>query len=251
MKKIIISSIVLVLALVAAGCSSNSAELPGTDWQLASIGEKPVISSAMPTLSFGKDLAFTSSDGCNQLSGTYSVSGSSLTFKLGPSTLMACPEDVMKQADTFTQGLSNTASYRMDKATLVLRDAQGADLMMFAIRVPPTLTSGTWEAVNVNNGNQAVVGLVSDTTITAIFGNDGSLSGNAGCNTYNTSYKTDGNKIKIEPAATTMMACPEEVMAQEFQYLKALENASVYSIRNNQLEFRDAEDAMQVLYNLK
>jgi len=251
MKKIIVSSIVLVLALVAAGCSSNSADLPGTDWQLASINEKPVISSAMPTLSFGKDLAFTSWDGCNQLSGTYAVSGSSLTFKLGPSTLMACPEDVMKQADAFVQGLSNTASYRGDKATLVLRNVQGADLMMFAIRVPPTLTSGTWEAVNVNNGKQAVVGLVSDTTITAIFGSDGSLSGNAGCNTYNTSYKTDGNKIKIEPAATTMMACPEEVMAQEFQYLKALENASVYSIRNNQLEFRDAQDAMQVLYNYK
>ena len=64
------------------------------------------------------------------------MSGSSLTFKLGPSTLMACPEDVMKQADAFIQGLSDTASYQMDKASLVLRDAQGADLMVFAVQVP-------------------------------------------------------------------------------------------------------------------
>ncbi len=55
---------------------------------------------------------FPGSDGCNRISGTYAVSGSSLTFKLGPSTLMACPEDVMKQADDFTKGLSETASYR-------------------------------------------------------------------------------------------------------------------------------------------
>ncbi len=122
---------------------------------------------------------------------------------------------------------------------------------MFAVQVPLSLTSGTWDAVNVNNGKEAVVGLVAGSKITAIFKSDGTLSGNAGCNNYNTTYKTDGNKIKIEPAASTMMACAEDVMAQEFQYLTALENASVYSIRNNQLEFRSAQDAMQVLYNLE
>ncbi len=252
MKKIVFGSIIMLLVLMAAGCSSTtSSELPGTNWQLASLGGTPVLSNAVPTLSFGEDMAFSSSDGCNRVSGTYTLSGSSLTFKLGPSTLMACPEDVMAQADAFTQGLSNTASYRMDKATLVLRDAKGADLMEFAVQVPVALTSGTWNAVNVNNGKEAVVGLVDGSQITAIFKDDGTLSGSGGCNNYNTTYTTDGNKIKIAPAASTMMACEEDVMAQEFQYFQALEITSVYSIQNNQLEFRDDAGAMQVLYNLE
>ncbi len=251
MKKIVFSSLVVLLALVAAGCAATPSELPGTAWQLATLGDAPVIDGVAPTLSFATDGTFSSWDGCNQLSGTYVVSGSSLTFKLGPSTLMACPEDVMNQASAFSQGLGNTASYRMDGTNLVLRDAQGADLMKFAVQVPVSLTSGTWNAVNVNNGKEAVVGLVADSKITAIFKSDGTLSGNAGCNNYNTTYKTDGNKIKIEPAASTMMACEEDVMAQEFQYLKALENASVYSIQNTRLEFRDAQGAMQVLYDLE
>jgi heat shock protein HslJ len=241
----------LSLLILLSGCAAAQANLPGTNWQMVSVGGTPAIANAAPTLSFGENSMLTGWDGCNQFTGSYTVNGSSLTIQPGASTLMACPEDIMNQATLFTKGLGETSSYKADKANMTLKNASGADLMEFAVLVPPSLTSGTWEAVNVNNGNQAVVGLVSDTTITAIFGSDGSLSGNAGCNTYNTSYKTDGNKIKIEPAATTMMACPDEVMAQEFQYLKALESASVYSIRNNQLEFRDAQDAMQVLYNLK
>ncbi|NTW08738.1 MAG: META domain-containing protein, partial [Anaerolineaceae bacterium] len=47
------------------------------------------------------------------------------------------------------------------------------------------------------------------------------------------------------------MACEDDIMTQEFQYLQALEKASVYSIQNNQLEFRDDSGAMQVLYNLE
>jgi heat shock protein HslJ len=252
MKKIVFGSMVILLALVLAGCSSStSSELPGTNWQLSSLGGTPVLSSAVPTLSFGEDQTFSSSDGCNRVSGTYSVSGSSLTFKLGPSTLMACPEDVMKQADAFTKGLSDTASYQMDKTSLVLRDSKGADLMVFAVQVPVALTSGTWNAVNVNNGKEAVVGLVEGSQITAIFKDDGTLSGSGGCNNYSTTYTTDGNKIKIQPAASTMMACEDDIMTQEFQYLQALEKASVYSIQNNQLEFRDDSGAMQVLYNLE
>lgn len=251
MKKIVFGSMILLLALAAAGCSSTSAALPGTDWQVVTLGETPAIAGADPTLSFATDGTVSGWDGCNRFGGTYKESGSSLTITLGPSTLMACPDAIMAQATTFTEGLGQTASYKMDKANLTLKDSKGADIMGFAVVVPASLTGGTWQATLLNNGKQAVSGVVEGSTITAIFGTDGSLTGNGGCNNYNTTYKTDGNKITIQPAASTMMACADDVMKDEANYFNALTKATTYTISNGELELRDDSGALWVAYLLK
>jgi heat shock protein HslJ len=40
------------------------------------------------------------------------------------------------------------------------------------------------------------------------FGTDGKLSGSTGCNSFNGSYKEDGNQLYLDPGALTRMACP-------------------------------------------
>ena len=123
--------------------------------------------------------------------------------------------------------------------------------MELAVVVPASLTGGTWQATLLNNGKQAVSGVVEGSTITAIFGTDGSLTGNGGCNNYNTTYKTDGNKITIQPAASTMMACADDVMKDEANYFNALTKATTYTISNGELELRDDSGALWVAYLLK
>ena len=54
-----------------------------------------------------------------------------------------------------------------------------------------------------NNGKQAVVSVLADTKVTAVFGKSGSLTGFAGCNDYNASYKASAPKIYIGPVAST------------------------------------------------
>jgi heat shock protein HslJ len=44
---------------------------------------------------------------------------------------------------------------------------------------------------------------------------DGSLSANAGCNTMNGGYELDGSTLQVESMAMTMMACEEQLMAQD------------------------------------
>ena len=57
--------------------------------------------------------------------------------------------------------------------------------------------------------------LVPDTTISLVF-EDGNLSANAGCNTMSAAYEvTDGNIAWSGPAAATMMACSDELTAQD------------------------------------
>ncbi len=78
--------------------------------------------------------------------------------------------------------------------------------------------------------------VLSTAPITAEFAADGTLSGSAGVNTYNTSYKTEGESIEIgEQIATTMMAGPDDAMKQEADYLTTLPTAATFNIRGDEL----------------
>ena len=52
---------------------------------------------------------------------------------------------------------------------------------------------------------------------------DGQLTGNAGCNTFNASYTVTGDAIEIGPVMSTKMACEEPMASVEAAYLAALE----------------------------
>lgn len=78
--------------------------------------------------------------------------------------------------------------------------------------------------------------VLSTAPITAEFAADGTLSGSAGVNTYNTGYKTEGESIEIdEQIATTMMAGPDDAMRQETDYLTTLPTAATFSLKGDEL----------------
>jgi heat shock protein HslJ len=112
------------------------------------------------------------------------------------------------------------------------------------------LAGTSWEVTGYNNGKQAVVSVTLGTTLTAEFGAGGTLSGNAGCNDYTASYKTEGKKISIGPAATTRKMCaePPNIMEQEMQYLQALSTAATYRIDGSNMELRTADGALAATF---
>ncbi|NWG15022.1 MAG: META domain-containing protein [Chloroflexi bacterium] len=65
-------------------------------------------------------------------------------------------------------------------------------------------------------------------TITLEFGEDGRAGGSSGCNTYGANYTADAGSISFSAAVSTLMACAEDAMAQERDYLAALEAATAY-----------------------
>ena len=129
--------------------------------------------------------------------------------------------------------------------TLTLAGADGKTLASYKAQ-SQDLAGTNWEVVGYNNGKQAVTSVLLNTTITASFGKDGNLTGNAGCNDYNGPYKVDGNKVTIGPLASTMKFCndPAGVMDQESQYLAALQSAATYLMEGNVLELRTADGAL-------
>ena len=108
----------------------------------------------------------------------------------------------------------------------------------------------TWQLLSYNNGKEAVVSVLNGTEITAIFGEDGGLSGFAGCNNYSSAYEVDGDAITIGPAAATRKFCaePEGTMEQEAAYLAALETAASFRIEGDSLELRAEDGALVADY---
>src|SRR5688572_29153101 len=99
------------LAAVVAACSGSSgsaspsaaagAGLTGKTWQLTAITEKvPAFQGVVPaedqanyTIEFKSDVSFSAKADCNQLSGSYTTSGTNgLTIVPGPMTMAMCLE---------------------------------------------------------------------------------------------------------------------------------------------------------------
>ncbi len=236
-------------AAPAAGSAANN-PLAGTSWTLATLGGEAPLADTETTLNFGEDGRVSGSDGCNRFSTSYTVDGDSITIApSGASTMMACPEPVMNQAQAFAAALGAAATYAVDDSSLTLQDSAGTAVATFDA-VSTDLAGTAWTVNSYNNGKQAVVGVFADTTLTILFGESGQISGSGGCNNYSGGYKSDGaGSIEIGPLVSTMMACadPEGIMDQETQFLAALQAATVYRLDGSTLELRNAEGALQVM----
>ena len=81
--------------------------------------------------------------------------------------------------------------------------------------------------------------MLEGTEITAVFDRaEGRVHGSAGCNTYSGDYQISDSKLSIPLIVSTEMGClePEGIMEQELQYLKTLQAAESYEIRDGKLE---------------
>ena len=121
-------SLVVVLSLAVVGavmlaCSSGSG-LTGKAWQwTASTTQAPASQSVVPdpenyTIQFNADGSFNAKADCNQVNGTYTSSGSSLTIVPGPSTMAFCGEESLDAL--YIAGLGSTTSYAIANNQLTL-----------------------------------------------------------------------------------------------------------------------------------
>ena len=103
------------------------------------------------------------------------------------------------------------------------------------------LTSSVWQLSQYLNKQGEVVPVLEGTEITAVFGEDRSLLGSSGCNTYTANYTTEGRAIAIGSVAATEKACdePEGVMEQESVYITALAVVLGWSVEDTQLVLTD------------
>ncbi|MBN8509910.1 MAG: META domain-containing protein [Burkholderiales bacterium] len=231
----------------AAAPAGPPRDLEGSAWTLAWVPGFELPAQPLATLRFEGGRA-AGTDGCNRYTTGYTRTPGQLRFGAKQAaTLMACPPLAEAVATRFGAVLVETAAYRTESDTLTLLDAAGQPLARLQEQ-PNRIAGSSWQVSSVNNGRQAVVGVIAGTRLTMVFGADGRLSGSAGCNTYGASYTADGSAIRVGPPAATRKACaePEGVMAQEAAFLAALQTAATQRLEGDWLELRTAGGALAV-----
>ena len=255
-RLLLAAMVIALVALALVGCASardDSAALEGRVWQATEIrtakGLVPAPDAGGPTTEFvsGKVSGTT---GVNRYNGTYSTKpGDKITVAVGPMTLMAGPPQAMALEQSFVEALKSATSYSVTETSLSLQDDSGNVLVNYVVLKETPLVGTTWKCTMYNNGRGGLQSVIETSTVTAVFGEDESLTGNAGVNTYDGKYSAENGSIKIDSAiASTMMAGEPEVLAQEAAYLAALPKATVYEIEGSKLTLRDATGAAMAGY---
>ena len=201
----------------------------------------------IPTLTF-EDGSASGNASCNQYFGPYEIDGSTITFGPLASTQMFCGvPGVMEQEAAYLTALASVDTWSMDGETLTL--SSGDTPLLTYEAISQDLASSSWDLVAYNNGTGGFQSTVIDVSVTAVFEEDGTLSGSGGCNSYTGSWETDENSIEIGSIASTAMACAEaDLMDQETRYLAVLQEVETYSVDSVTLEMFDAEGKRLVQY---
>jgi heat shock protein HslJ len=188
------------------------------------------------------------STGCNRYHGGYELDGSAISLGPVASTVMACEpaRDAVERA--FTSALAGTVAHTVAGETLELLDAEGLVVLRFRAAPAPSLVGSRWIATGINNGRGGVASALEGVEVTAEFQDDGSVAGSGGCNRFHGRYTRDGVALAFGPLAATRMACPapDGVGEQEAAYFAALERVATWSLREDRLELRSADGALQV-----
>ena len=74
-------------------------------------------------------------------------------------------------------------------------------------------------------------GVMANSRATLTFPEAGKVAGNGSCNRFTGEAELNGNAIKLGPLASTRMMCQGEASTQEAAYLKALEGAQRFEVK--------------------
>ena len=226
--------------------------LEGIEWRLTHhVGTEgelvPVVEEVMATATF-VDGSVAGSTGCNRYHAQYRMDVDRLALETIAMTMMACEPERSAVERAFTSGLEAAVAFAIAGDRLDLADANGR--VVLRLRAVPALVLGgsRWIATMINNGRGGVASLVEGTVVTAEFGTDGRVGGSGGCNRFSGEYTLEGDSLAIGPVASTRMAClePEGVGQQESAYFAALARVASWSFREERLQLRAADGALQV-----
>jgi heat shock protein HslJ len=103
-------------------------------------------------------------------------------------------------------------------------------IFLFTISAkPPVVTQDSyWILESYHDATGILIPVIDNTEVTARFGDDGILSGTAGCNRYSAAYLVRGKQLAITPPRVqTQLSClVPGIMEQESAFLADLPSAA-------------------------
>ncbi len=102
------------------------------------------------------------------------------------------------------------------------------------------LTSSQWMLEQIK-GKKSEIKVSENQHHLSVDDKEKRIAGNSGCNLFNGSYQLKDDNITIGPLMSTRMACQQDIMQAEQDYLQALQNARFYQLNDTHLILLDQQ----------
>jgi heat shock protein HslJ len=272
-----------VLEFGAGGATAAFTSLTDATWTLVEL-DGAAVEPVAQTATFLPDGTINGSGGCNEFFGGYTEDGSTLTVSALASTRMACEDDVMEAEAAYLDALQTAENWAIAGNELTITTAADVELVFEGVAVEgptetaaptaapatPALDPSATPAVDPSDGASETAGapsgeivgvtwqvteideapLMGMWTITALFGEDGTLSGNAGCNDYTASYQLDGDDLSITALTPgSGGVCDPTAITLEQSYLTLLPFMDSAEIEDGQLRLRSDLTDVEILFD--
>lgn len=93
---------------------------------------------------------------------------------------------------------------------------------------------GSWKLTSYSRAD-VLTPAVTDTEAGLTFKEDGTVTGNSGCNGLGGNYKVEGDQVTFDQIVSTLMACDDARMAQEGAFHQVLTNTATFKIEGHTL----------------
>jgi heat shock protein HslJ len=221
----------LVLLMLTAGCSAASFSLADREFLSTAIldGGAPFALAPGTRIRLGfeaSDLAVSA--GCNHIGGTYRIDGGRLVFDGVAMTEMGCDQQRDAQDQWLVKFLTSKPTVQLLGTDLTLDNGQTVVHLADRSVVEPDLniTGPTWTVVTIIDGDTAS-SVPAGAVATLVFGADGTLQVNDGCNRGAGHWVAEGNGLRLSDIMLTKMACDPPAGALESAVLAVLNQGSV------------------------
>lgn len=229
-------AVALAVASSLVGCASApdnaNGGLVNTSWTVSTINGVAVLPASRPTLTFAQDGRVDGSASCNQYSGPFRTDGDRISIGDITSTMMLCQGQIGAQETAFFGALRAAQRWRLTPAGDLELGGVGSIVAAPGIAEGPPpvdpaggLVGTRWDLAEMG-GTADLARIVP----TIEFGQDDSIAGFAGCNSFSGSFMFDGEAITIGPIVSTKIACEPPASAVEAEYLAALAGVSTWSV---------------------
>lgn len=234
--------ICLIVALALAACSPAAPSQPALSgsWDLVNMAGKPVSGI---TITFDAE-KIRGSAGCNSYFGEFTLEGDRFTVGMLGATAMYCEdEERMQHESEFLIALSAAEQISVTTDQIIIHSTSGELVFQPEAVTPDHSLAGSWKLETFILGETAHSTLAGSEIRLEL--SDGSANGNSGCNGFFGSYEVENDHISFSSLGSTMMACDENLMRQETEFLTALQQISSFRTSGNTLTLDYADGALQ------
>jgi heat shock protein HslJ len=107
---------------------------------------------------------------------------------------------------------------------------------------------GSWKLTSYGSAD-SLTPAVADAEAGLTFNDDGTVTGNSGCNGLGGNYKVQGDQITFDQIVSTLMACDDARMAQENAVHQVLTDTATFKIEGRTLTLTN-HDMVLILTSL-